>query len=288
MHFNRFARHTGSVDGVSRAAIGESPRPTRERNNAEEFRHYKADPTPERRNAIVEANIALVISCAKRFAGRSVQMDDLVADGSVGLIRAVERFDPARGIKFSTFAIKHIEGAMRSSLGRSASAVTMPGRVRTAARRWIREQSGLQTATGCTPSASEVAVSLGLKGEAAQRACDAAKILNATLTDAFDAQLPDRGTTAQASSDARNDDRNETDRLGQAVEGLDPKSARLIRMFFGINGEPALPLAKAARRLGITHEAANRIFARAMTELRFKMNAQARGRTEPPVIAHAA
>jgi len=249
--------------------------------NAKSLGEYVGNPTWEARNAIVETNLPLVISCAQRFAGRSAQMDDLIAEGNVGLIRAVERFDPARGVKFSTFALKHIEGAMRSSLGKTGSAVTMPGRIRSAARRWIREQRDLQSSTGFIPSAAEVAQSLGMKGDEAQRACDAAKVLDATSTDAFEAQLPAKVSSYDLETREGSLDLNDSDRLEEALLNLEPRAAALIRKCYGLDGETPLALAKAARQVGVTHEAAVRILNRAMAELRTLLSARGAGQTMP-------
>ena len=221
------------------------------------------------RNELVTANLRLVASIARRYAGRGLPLEDLIAEGTVGLFRAAQDFDPHHATRFSTYAAYWIRKEIRDAINRLSPRVHIPGHTLQLMRRWHRTERLLEQRLGRSPSFEEVGdelhlgqahrrmVRLGLKGSGG---------IVSLLEDAHSDGAAASGTTSlpEAASELADD----WEAVARRLEGLDERLRIVITMRFGLDGEEPRTLRTVADRLGVTREWARRLEVRALAILR--------------------
>ncbi len=222
------------------------------------------------RTRFIEANLRLVVSVAKRYLGRGVDLLDLVQEGNLGLMCAVERFDWQRGFKFSTYATWWIRAAVSRAIADQGRPIRFPGRANDEARSLFQADQRLAVALGREPSAQEVIAESGVE---AFRVTD---LMRATRH-AFSLSAPRgeggvelaellAGSAADPELSATDDEKLEA--LRRAVDTLDARAADLLRLRYGLDdGEPRT-LQEVARAVGISRGRAGQIEAQALRRLR--------------------
>ena len=151
----------GSLDGLL-ADLERVPRLTREQEVALARRVERGDRAA--RDLMVEANMRLVVSIARRYTDRGLPLEDLVQEGALGLIRAVELFDHRRGHAFSTYATWWIRQGVIDGLMRMGRTVRLPGHVERRVRRARAAAAALERTLGRRPTAAELGAALGVRG----------------------------------------------------------------------------------------------------------------------------
>lgn len=154
------------------------------------------------RDRLVESHLPLVRAIARRYAGRGEALDDLVQAGAVGLVRASKRFDPDRGIAFSTFVTPAIEGEIRRHLGDNTTALRIPRELQRMAGELRRSRRELTGSLGRSPSADELAEALGVRRgdielaleaeQARERVPGSAEVLESAAENEFSSSTEDR------------------------------------------------------------------------------------------------
>lgn len=224
---------------------------------------------------LVTANLRFVISYVKRFQGHGLDLGDLVAIGNEGMLRAVERFDPAHGVKFISYAVWWVRQAVLKALAEQGRSVRIPLNQNSALARIARTEALLGQVLGRAPSEEEVATALGEAPEVvrdARRLAAAEVSLDAPVerTDRDSATVGERLPLA-----ALNDAEDAVDlRLRREFIGrlfaryLSPREQRILRLYYGLDDEEPITLEEIGVRLGVTRERVRQIRERAFQKLR--------------------
>lgn len=223
------------------------------------------------RQSLIEANLRLVVNAARAYLGRGLPMIDLIAEGNLGLIRAVEKFDPARGFRFSTYAMWWIREAIEFALMRQTRAVRLPVHVLRELAQVLRTNRELTRTLGRTPTLDEIARAAG------KDVAEVARLyrFNARV-DSLDAALaaddervlgelvamPD-----EVEGDGLGDIAHDV-RLEQWLAELSPRSRNVLERRFGLHDHAVQSLAEVAQTLGVSRERVRQIEAEALARLR--------------------
>ncbi|MDP9424991.1 MAG: RNA polymerase sigma factor RpoD/SigA [Actinomycetota bacterium] len=224
------------------------------------------------RARLIESNLRLVISIAKKYRGRGVSFEDLIQEGNAGLIKAVERFDPELGNRFSTYATWWIRQGITRAIADHARPVRLPAHVVDALFRLRRAEAALSLELGRDATEEELAGRLGIKPEEARRLREVSQPVGST-----NARIGvDDGTEmGDLLPDERAGDEYALVEVGQwegtlreAVASLPEREARIIEMRHGLDGDKIRTLREVSETLGISQERARQVEIKALRTIR--------------------
>ncbi|HEY3284115.1 MAG TPA: RNA polymerase sigma factor RpoD/SigA [Armatimonadota bacterium] len=229
------------------------------------------------REVLVESNLRLVVSIAMRFVKPGLTLSDLVQEGNLGLLRAIEKFDLGRNVRFSTYATWWIKQAIVRAIDERWSAVRVPAHVRQEMHRMRRASQSLVQSLGRDPTSEEVAEEMGVEESRILTLEELARdpvSLDMTTTEEEDVTLGDliRDDSVEGAAEAveRVDRHSELERL---LTSLTDRERAVLTMRFGLDGEGPSTLKEVAGRFGVSKERARQIEVAAMDKLRRKAGA---------------
>jgi RNA polymerase nonessential primary-like sigma factor len=255
--------------------------PLLEREEEREIARRARAGDEEARRRIIEANLRLVIKIAGRYLGRGVDFSDLIGEGNLGLIRAVDGFDPELGYRFSTYATFSIRQMIERAVAEQAQTIRLPIHVARRRSRVHREIKHLTRELGRSPSQDELAARLGLSRPALERllAVPLAAVRSGEAVEGgeADAEGPPRvGDQNEIPVGTDPSDALDGERLHIAVlrwlADLDATTSEVVVRRFGLDGLSSESLESLALRLGTNREKVRQIQIRALEGLRRILN----------------
>lgn len=225
----------------------------------------------EARDQMVRANLRLVVNIARGYTGKGLALQDLIEEGNLGLLRAVEGFDPNMNTRFSTYASYWIKQSIKRALVNTAKTIRIPAYMVELLAKWRRATNQLTDELGRPPTNEEIAKLLGLPKKKLNIIKKAIRVYNsAPQTDqteagwSIDEMLSDGRTKTPDTEMVENDDLRQVMHL---LDKMDPREATVLRMRFGLNDEEPKTLKEIGESLGLTRERVRQIESEALAKL---------------------
>lgn len=233
--------------------------------------------TSKEQEKLVKDNIGFVISIAKQYTGKGLDMDDLVNEGNLGLIRAAEKFDESRGYSFQSYAVWWIRQSIQQAIAEQSRIVSMPPREVSAVNRINRLRAAFEQENERRPNINEIAEAANITEHQVKRTMKTAGNRSVSVDAPFSGSNPTTLLDLMASDgdDAKTDRqvlveaiRND---IREALKCLSERERKVLSAFYGI-GEPEMTFAEIGARYGMTRERARQIRKKALRHLRSKSN----------------
>jgi RNA polymerase primary sigma factor len=256
--------------GVYLAEISRIPLLSREEEQVLSARVRAGDTQAKQR--MVEANLRLVVQIARRYLNRGLPLPDLIEEGNLGLIRAVEKFDPDRGTRFSTYATWWIRQAVVRALANQARTIRLPVHVEMLLARYMREHRRLTQVLGRPPGTAELAAALGISEqeveeleEVRQQPVSLDTPVGGERHSTLGDMIADRTADPADSFASLFRDRSE---LVSVLDDLAANERTVLRRRFGLEGDPPETLEAIGQRLKLSRERVRQIESAGIRKLR--------------------
>jgi len=236
---------------------------------------------PWAREQLVRSNLRLVVNIAKRYAGKGMSLGDLIEEGNLGLIKAVDYFDPERGTRFSTYAAWWIKQGIKRAMLENVQPVHIPTYMVALINQWRHTSSELEGRVGRPLSVEEMAKVMKLPLRKAKVISRVVEILNST-SDTWGGDDSEQDTLLEATLEDQNAGRpedalaadEEKEKVLSLLDDIDPREAEVLRLHYGLEGRQPMALKEIGKKMGLTRERIRQIRRDALTKLYEYMNAE--------------
>lgn len=256
------------------AEIERLPEPTKEGLEALWKKAKKGSRAAKKK--LAEFNLKLVLPVARRYLRRNIALLDLIEEGNIGLMKAIEKFDPKKKVKFSTYAMYWIDQRIRKAVKEHSRTIRIPPHTWDSLRKWIKNWEQLRSNLGRSPTLTEMTQKLRISPKQGMDLMNTIEISHGLSS--LDTPIDENGELFM--KDVISDKTSQTpdvligalrfkDDLGQALNKMNPRNSKILKLRYGLGGTKKLTLDEVGKKMKISRERVRQIEKRALYQLKW-------------------